>query len=100
MDSWFPDLGHMRADCLHSGIGADCRSGQRLGFGFLEGKSDGPAKLQTTLLVDDDPKVRSAFGMGYHVEMVARGSKGIKQVAAIGPGLVLMDGMMPAMDGY
>jgi DNA-binding response OmpR family regulator len=62
-------------------------------------------KLQTILLVDDDPKVRSAIGMmlrhsGYHVETAKRGSEGIKQVAAIGPDLVLMDVMMPGMDGF
>jgi CheY-like chemotaxis protein/MinD-like ATPase involved in chromosome partitioning or flagellar assembly len=67
--------------------------------------SYGPAKLQTILLVDDELKVRSAIGMmlrhsGYHGETAKRGSEGIKQVAAIGPDLVLMDVVMPGMDGF
>ncbi len=62
-------------------------------------------KLQTILLVDDDPKVRSAIGMmlrhsGYHVETAKRGSEGLMQVSAIGPDLVLMDVMMPGMNGF
>ncbi len=57
------------------------------------------------LVVDDNPdnleiiSTRLRF-RGYDVEVAERGDRAIEQVREIGPDLILLDIMMPDMDGY
>ena len=57
------------------------------------------------LVVDDDPQVRRLMQLalkrqGYEVEMASTGEEAIAKVVTTKPDLVLMDVMMPDMDGF
>jgi signal transduction histidine kinase len=57
------------------------------------------------LVIDDDPIVRLTLeslleGAGYRVEMAENGSEGLKKAKDIQPDVILVDVMMPGMDGY
>jgi len=56
------------------------------------------------LLVDDDPRVLTAVGRrlgfeGFQVELVASGQAALEAVAARRPDLVILDVMLPELDG-
>jgi two-component system response regulator MprA len=56
------------------------------------------------LLVDDDPRVLTAVGRrlgfeGFDVELAANGQEALEAVAARRPDLVILDVMLPEMDG-
>ena len=56
------------------------------------------------LLVDDDPRVLTAVGRrlgfeGFQVDLVANGQAALDAVAARRPDLVILDVMLPEMDG-
>ncbi len=58
----------------------------------------------TILLVDDDPDIREIIGFnllkeGYNVEIAKDGAQGLEMCKKHNPDLVLMDVMMPEMDG-
>ena len=60
---------------------------------------------QRILLVDDDPAIRMICrevleGVGYAIEEVGNGSDAIPEVRRFRPDLILLDVMMPDMDGY
>lgn len=62
------------------------------------------AKKTTILLVDDDPDIREfvTFNLtkeGYHVLTAKDGAEGVEAVKKHRPDLVLLDVMMPGMDG-
>ena len=62
------------------------------------------AKKPTILLVDDDPDIREfvTFNLakeGYNVVTAKDGAEGVEAVKMHRPDLVLLDVMMPAMDG-
>ena len=62
------------------------------------------AKKPTILLVDDDPDIREfvTFNLakeGYHVVTAKDGAEGVEGVKKHRPDLVLLDVMMPGMDG-
>lgn len=62
------------------------------------------AKKPTILLVDDDPDIREfvTFNLekeGYHVVTAKDGAEGVEAVKKHRPDLVLLDVMMPGMDG-
>ena len=62
------------------------------------------AKKPTILLVDDDPDIREfvTFNLakeGYNVVTAKDGAEGVEAVKKHRPGLVLLDVMMPGMDG-
>lgn len=62
------------------------------------------AKKTTILLVDDDPDIREfvTFNLtkeGYHVVTAKDGAEGVEAVKKHRPDLVLLDVMMPGMDG-
>jgi len=61
--------------------------------------------LNTILLVEDDPDIREIVIMAlrdlgaYTVEGCSSGQEALERVAFIGPDLILLDVMMPGMDG-
>lgn len=62
------------------------------------------AKKTTILLVDDDPDIREfvTYNLtkeGYHVVTAKDGAEGVEAVKKYRPDLVLLDVMMPGMDG-
>ncbi|PZA07071.1 MULTISPECIES: response regulator transcription factor [unclassified Meiothermus] len=57
------------------------------------------------LVVDDDPSVRGflrrGFSLeGYTVQLATSGEEGLNLAEAASPALVILDLMMPALDGY
>jgi len=61
--------------------------------------------VQTLLVIDDDPGIASLLveylgARGFHVESVASGSDGLLRLARGGVDLVVLDVMMPGMDGF
>src|SRR5438045_7675407 len=67
--------------------------------------TEGLAMSETVLVVDDDPDVarfvevnlRSA---GYEVSVASNGAEGLARAVALRPDLVLLDVMMPKLDGF
>lgn len=58
----------------------------------------------TVLVVDDDPEIRSSLqslleAAGYLVESAADGREALERVAATSPDLLVVDVLMPRMDG-
>jgi two-component system, OmpR family, response regulator len=56
------------------------------------------------LVVDDDPHLREVVGFaltqaGFHVEQASNGREGLEQVRRSMPALIVLDVMMPEMDG-
>src|SRR5215204_2061804 len=59
----------------------------------------------TILIVDDEPLGRETMGAllqprGYQLRFAASGAEGLIQAAAHAPDLILLDVMMPGMDGF
>jgi signal transduction histidine kinase/DNA-binding response OmpR family regulator len=57
------------------------------------------------LLIDDDPAVRDVFGRylareGYEVRQAADGRSGLEMARALKPAMIILDVMMPGMDGW
>ncbi|MDO3411833.1 response regulator transcription factor [Saccharibacillus sp. CPCC 101409] len=57
------------------------------------------------LVVDDEPGIRSAISYalrreGYEVETAADGEEALRRVEEFGPSVLVLDVMMPKMDGY
>ena len=57
------------------------------------------------LLVDDDPNIRQLVNLylvkeGFEVEMAERGDEALKKVLSSPPDLMLLDVMLPGMDGW
>ncbi len=67
--------------------------------------SDIPAANQIILIADDDDAIRQVLmillrSIGYRVEVVGTGSELIQRAQIVMPHLLLIDVMMPDMDGY
>lgn len=63
---------------------------------------DRPARL---LIVDDEPHNRSVLEImlspaGYQIQMAAGGREALAMISSERPDLILLDVMMPDMDGY
>ena len=59
----------------------------------------------SVLIVEDDPNIRELLQMylerdGYAVTLATDGGQGLDKFRSIKPGLVLLDVMMPVMDGW
>jgi two-component system response regulator ResD len=68
------------------------------------GSQPGNAGMTTILIVDDEPIVREVVAQyltqdGFHVEMAADGNEALVRFAAARPDLVLLDLMLPGVDG-
>jgi two-component system response regulator MprA len=64
----------------------------------------GPAPKPRVLVVDDDKAVRESLRRslefnGYHVALAADGAEALAGIAATAPDVVIMDVMMPRLDG-
>jgi CheY-like chemotaxis protein len=61
--------------------------------------------LKTIMLVEDDPDIQLItrlsleVGGGYEVRVCASGAEAVRSAAAYAPDLILLDMMMPGMDG-
>ena len=60
---------------------------------------------QTVLVVDDEPSARATIvalltPMGHRIEQAGDGTTALRMVEQVRPDLVLLDLMMPDMDGY
>ena len=59
----------------------------------------------TILVVDDDPELREILtealtNAGFYVETGANGEEGLKKALEVKPSLILLDLVMPVMDGW
>ncbi|HET9444014.1 MAG TPA: response regulator [Acidimicrobiales bacterium] len=64
----------------------------------------GAGGMLRVLVVDDDPDIRALLAMnlelsGYHVTQAPNGRQGSDLARALRPDLILLDVMMPEMDG-
>ncbi|HNB22639.1 MAG TPA: response regulator [Candidatus Melainabacteria bacterium] len=63
------------------------------------------ADIKQVLLVDDDQNIRTLAQMGlegltdWKVELAASGAEAISKASALKPDLIILDVMMPGMDG-
>src|SRR5262245_23632555 len=62
-------------------------------------------QLSTILIVDEDPAIRDVLAqkleaLGYRTAEARNGREALDQVARISPDLILLDVMMPVMDGF
>jgi CheY-like chemotaxis protein len=67
--------------------------------------ASGPADATVVLLVDDDPQIHHLIGTmlnreGYRVEHAAGGAEAIERARALRPAVILLDVMMPQVDGW
>jgi PAS domain S-box-containing protein len=65
----------------------------------------GPGDATLVLLVDDDPQIHHLLGTmltreGYRVEYAAGGAEAIERARTLRPSVILLDVMMPQMDGW
>jgi signal transduction histidine kinase len=61
--------------------------------------------MSTVLIVDDDPTAREALvatleGEGYDLQLAKDGIQALRMLKQLQPDLILLDVMMPAMDGF
>ena len=93
-------------------IGADDYVGKPYDLGYvvaracelLADRSKPPIATATVLVVDDSPtfreELRSALeGVGYAVLLASSGEEGLRIAAASRPSAILVDGVMPGLDG-
>ncbi|NJN66930.1 MAG: response regulator [Chloroflexaceae bacterium] len=62
-------------------------------------------RASTILIVDDEPFGRDTLGLllgtqGYHLAFASNGPEALSQAAHLRPDLILLDVMMPGMDGF
>jgi CheY-like chemotaxis protein len=71
---------------------------------FIEDRGGG-SMSEKILIIDDDIDTLKLVGMmlqkqGYQIIAAANGEQGLAQAEAVNPDLILLDVMMPEMDGY
>jgi DNA-binding response OmpR family regulator len=64
-----------------------------------------PSRQETVLVVEDDPTLRMSLratlrSAGYRVEVADTGTTGLEAVFTVRPDLVLLDVMLPGMNGF
>jgi CheY-like chemotaxis protein len=70
-----------------------------------EGGAEVPERQKTVLVVEDNPFNRNFIRlildhMGFNVVEAENGEIGVRRALEVGPDLILMDMMMPVMDGF
>lgn len=73
--------------------------------GALRGADDKPKKVESILVVDDDPIIARLLEIeleasGYEVRLAKTGEEAIESAQENRPDLMLLDVMMPGMDGF
>jgi CheY-like chemotaxis protein len=76
----------------------------RMQEGGASGRGE-PASAATILIAEDHEDSREALrtlldAMGYHVEVAENGQRAVETALSRKPDLILMDVMMPEMDGF
>ena len=65
---------------------------------------DSQSTLPTVLIVDDSPEsidvLRSVLGAEYRLRVALNGTKALEIAESVNPDLILLDVMMPELDGY
>ncbi len=66
---------------------------------------DGTAHQKTVLIVDDEPNILTAIQFllsqkGYRIEKATNGREALEKIAMVKPRIVILDVMMPEMDGF
>lgn len=61
--------------------------------------------MSTILIVEDDKSMREAIGLllkfeGYDIHMAENGKKAIEKLSDVQPNLILLDMVMPEMNGW
>src|SRR5690606_5738236 len=79
--------------------------GRGPGLAGTEPAAEGGAMSERILIVDDDPNSREIVqtfleSRGYHVETAEDGQAALARLEELKPSLVLLDVMMPGMDGW
>jgi CheY-like chemotaxis protein len=70
-----------------------------------DGREDGQGETRRALVVEDDPATREMLRRmlqreGWAVDEAANGRIGLERVASLAPDLILLDLMMPELDGF
>src|SRR5918911_1044782 len=74
-------------------------------YGILPASRKGSMATSYVLVVDDDPAIRGLVGdalrsEGYAVDLAAHGREALEAMRASRPSTVVLDLMMPVMDGF
>src|SRR5213083_1719042 len=99
----FPICKSRTGDCHKTGSGR-CQSDSR----FVRGRHlacGNLSRVQHILIVDDDPAIRNVVAdilemSDYSVRMATNGIEALQELRAHPPAVVLLDLMMPVMDGW
>ena len=102
-----PDLGRIlsAAETLRGLLGPQAGAGAQPETAAGPGVGDGTAERGAILVVDDDEGNREILArrlrrQGYRVEVAAGGRRALEALGTTAVDLVLLDVMMPDMDGY
>ena len=71
----------------------------------IDGSGQTPEGARTVLVIDDDPATRDVLARfllreGYHVELATNGKDGVQRARDTQPDVIILDVMMPGMDGW